>query len=72
MKLTEKKVFKVTLTENETEQLTKTVIFLDNFIEVMQIKECDNVRCAIADYTTDEITLARDIICDLLRMHEIG
>ena len=72
MKLTEKKVFKIALAENETEQLTKTVIFLDNFIEVMQIKECDEVRCFMANYTTDEITLARDIICDLLRIHEIG
>jgi len=75
MKLTEKKVFKVTLDMAEREQLTKTVIFLDNLVDILDDKStviCHVTGTDIADYGIGEITFVRDIISDLLRINEIN
>lgn len=77
MKLTEKKVFKVVLDMAEREQLTKTVIFLDNLVDTMNSEDCSTIICDItgtdvADYGVGEITFVKDIINDLLRINEIN
>lgn len=75
MKLTEKKVFKVTLDMTEKEQLTKTIIFLDNLVDIMDSEStvvCNVTGTDTADYSIGEITFVRDIISDLLKINEIN